>query len=33
MSFENISLPAVILQKLLESKPQLESEPQEETNE
>lgn len=33
MSFEKISLPAVILQKLLESKPQLESEPQEETNE
>ena len=33
MSFEKVSLPAVILQKLLESKPQLESEPHEETNE
>ena len=33
MSFEKVSLPAVILQKLLETKPQLESEPHEETNE
>ena len=33
MSFEKVSLPAVVLQKLLEAKPQSESEPQEETNE
>ena len=33
MSFEKISLPAVILQKLLETKPQSESEPYEEINE
>ena len=33
MSFEKVSLPAVILQKLLETKPQPESEPQEEANE
>ena len=33
MSFEKVSLPAVILQKLLETKPQSESEPHEETNE
>ena len=33
MSFEKVSLPAVILQKLLETKSQLESEPHEETNE
>ena len=33
MSFEKVSLPAVILQKLLESKPQEESEPHEETHE
>ena len=33
MSFEKVSLPAVILQKLLETKPQPESEPHEETNE
>lgn len=32
MSFEKVSLPAVILQKLLETKPQSESEPHEETN-
>ena len=33
MSFEKVSLPSVILQKLLETKLQSESEPQEETNE
>ena len=33
MSFEKVSLPAVILQKLLETKPQLEGKPHEETNE
>ena len=33
MSFEKVSLPAVVLQKLLETKPQSESEPHEETNE
>ena len=33
MSFEKVSLPAVILQKLLETKPQLESKQHEETNE
>lgn len=33
MSFEKVSLPAVILQKLLETKAQPESEPQEGTNE
>lgn len=33
MSFEKVSLPAVLLQKLLETKPQEESEPHEETNE
>ena len=33
MSFEKVSLPAVILQKLLETKPQSESEPHEETHE
>ena len=33
MSFEKVSLPAVILQKLLETKPQSESEPHGETNE
>ena len=33
MSFEKVSMPAVILQKLLETKPQSESEPHEETNE
>ena len=33
MSFERVSLPAVVLQKLLETKPQLEGESQEETNE
>ena len=33
MSFEKVSLPAVILQKLLETKPQSESKPHEETNE
>ena len=32
MSFEKVSLPAVVLQKLLETKPQSESEPHEETN-
>ena len=30
MSFEKVSLPAVVLQKLLETKPQSESEPHEE---
>ena len=33
MSFEKVSLLAVILQKLLETKPQSESKPHEETNE
>ena len=33
MSFEKVSLPAVVLQKLLETKPQSESEPHEETDE
>ena len=33
MSFEKVSLPAVVLQKLLETKPQSESEPHEETHE
>ena len=33
MSFEKVSLPAVVLQKLLETKPQSESEPNEETHE
>ncbi len=33
MSFEKVSLPAVVLQKLLDTKPQSESEPHEETNE
>ena len=33
MSFEKVSLPAVVLQKLLETKSQSESEPQAETNE
>ena len=33
MSFEKVSLPAVVLQKLLETKPQSEGEPHEETNE
>ena len=33
MSFEKVSLPAVVLQKLLETKPQSESEPLKETNE
>ena len=33
MSFEKVSLPAVILQKLLETKPQSDSEPHEETHE
>ncbi|MDE0636671.1 MAG: hypothetical protein OXI43_12600 [Candidatus Poribacteria bacterium] len=33
MSFEKVSLPAVILPKLLETKPQSEGEPHEETNE
>lgn len=33
MSFEKVSLPAVILQKLLETNPRSESEPHEETNE
>ena len=33
MNFENVSILAVVLQKLLESKPQPESEPNEETNE
>ena len=32
MSFEKVSLPAVVLQKLLETKPQPEGEPHEETN-
>ena len=32
MSFEKVSLPAVVLQKLLETKPQSGSEPHEETN-
>ena len=33
MNFEKVSLPAVVLQKLLETKPQPESEPHEETHE
>ena len=33
MSFEKVSLPAVVLQKLLETKPQSEGEPREETHE
>ena len=33
MSFEKVSLPAVVLQKLLDTKPQPEGEPHEETNE
>ena len=33
MSFEKVSLPAVVLQKLFEAKPQSESEPHGETNE
>ena len=33
MSFEKVSLPAVVLQKLLETKPQSEGEPHEETHE
>lgn len=33
MSFEKVSLPAVVLQKLLETKPQPENEPYEETHE
>ena len=33
MSFEKVSLPAVVLQKLLETKPQSEGEPQAETHE
>ena len=33
MSFEKVSLPAVVLQKLLETKPQSKSEPHGETNE
>ena len=33
MSFEKVSLPAVVLQKILETKPQLESEPHVENTE
>lgn len=33
MSFEKVSLPAVVLQKLLETKPQADSERHEETHE
>ena len=33
ISFEKVSMPAVVLQKLLETKPQSESEPHGETDE